>query len=435
MNSFGHRFGRLVKNKRGIEGLSQQALAALAFDDESRKTRISELENGKISNPHQKTVDALVIALEISKEELDACHLQAGAAAELGLRRELLESLVLRFEHDNPDAPDQELSRFLKNKAAELKELKARLSALADGEARIANQIAAAQGALDEALFDEADEILRTAEEMQQEEHTLKQVRKQAEIRAARAQAALLKGDTGAAYAHYTTAIQYFEPFDPLEAAAQRRSFGTTLREHGERFGGAGLTHAIALAELNLITYSKQAHPQDWAMTQNNLAGALQIMGKRAGGAEGLKALERAVAAYENALQVYTHDDMPADWAMTQNNLANALQVMGDRAGGAEGLKTLERAVTAYENALEVRTRDHMPAQWAATQMNLGNTLAILGEREESAARLQGALEALRNARLIFVDAAGDDQYAPYFDGRIEAVEALLAKRGPDETS
>jgi len=70
--NFGQTFGKLIKAKRGIEGLTQQQLAARAFGDETRKTRISELENGHVAKPHQRIVDALVVALGITDVELTA---------------------------------------------------------------------------------------------------------------------------------------------------------------------------------------------------------------------------------------------------------------------------------------------------------------------------------------------------------------------------
>lgn len=72
--SFGARFGQLVKRRRGIEGMSLKDLAIAAFDDEGRKSNLSDLENGKIKNPQAKTVDALVVALNIPAEELSACY-------------------------------------------------------------------------------------------------------------------------------------------------------------------------------------------------------------------------------------------------------------------------------------------------------------------------------------------------------------------------
>ncbi|GAK34627.1 hypothetical protein JCM17846_28720 [Iodidimonas nitroreducens] len=70
--AFGQAFGQLIRSKRGIEGMTQQALAVAAFGDEGGKTRISELENGKVSKPQTKTIDALVVALNISDDELNA---------------------------------------------------------------------------------------------------------------------------------------------------------------------------------------------------------------------------------------------------------------------------------------------------------------------------------------------------------------------------
>ncbi|MEG4347094.1 tetratricopeptide repeat protein, partial [Microcoleus sp. A003_D6] len=71
--------------------------------------------------------------------------------------------------------------------------------------------------------------------------------------------------------------------------------------------------------------------------------------------------LERAIAFYEAALQVYTRPAFPQDWAMTQNNLANAYlyRIKGDRGDN------LERAIAFFEAALQVRTREAFPQDWA----------------------------------------------------------------------
>jgi transcriptional regulator with XRE-family HTH domain len=66
MDSFGVVFGRLVREKRGIEGLSQDGLAEKSG---LPKARISDIETGKIANPQARTVDALCVALNISREE------------------------------------------------------------------------------------------------------------------------------------------------------------------------------------------------------------------------------------------------------------------------------------------------------------------------------------------------------------------------------
>ena len=70
MDPFGVPFGRLVREKRGIEGLSQDGLA---HKSGLPKARISDIETGKIANPQARTVDALCVALNISWEERAAC--------------------------------------------------------------------------------------------------------------------------------------------------------------------------------------------------------------------------------------------------------------------------------------------------------------------------------------------------------------------------
>ena len=74
-----------------------------------------------------------------------------------------------------------------------------------------------------------------------------------------------------------------------------------------------------------------------------------------------------AIASYTAALSVYTRDAFPEDWAQTQNNLANAYcdRIRGDKA------ENIEMAIASYTAALTVYTRDAFPEQWAETQNNL----------------------------------------------------------------
>ncbi|TBR60007.1 hypothetical protein B4U84_03650, partial [Westiellopsis prolifica IICB1] len=100
---------------------------------------------------------------------------------------------------------------------------------------------------------------------------------------------------------------------------------------------------AITGYETALTVYTREAFPQDWAATQNNLGAAYgdRILGERANN------LEYAIAAYESALEVYTREAFPQDWAGTQNNLGNAYlyRILGERANN------LENAIAAYKSA------------------------------------------------------------------------------------
>jgi CHAT domain-containing protein len=135
---------------------------------------------------------------------------------------------------------------------------------------------------------------------------------------------------------------------------------------------------AIASYSAALEVYTRQAFPQDWAMTQNNLATAYRnrILGEKA------QNIEMAIASYSAALEVYTRQAFPQDWAMTQNNLGNAYRnrILGEKA------QNIEMAIASYSAALEVRTRQAFPQDWAMTQNNLGNAYRnrILGEKAQN---------------------------------------------------
>jgi predicted LPLAT superfamily acyltransferase len=124
------------------------------------------------------------------------------------------------------------------------------------------------------------------------------------------------------------------------------------------------IENAIAAYDAALTVRNKKASPQDWAMTQNNLAIAYsdRIKGDKADN------IENAIVAYDAALTVYTREALPVDWAMTQNNLAVAYKnrIKGDKADN------IENAIAAYDAALTVRTKEALPVDWAMTQNNLG---------------------------------------------------------------
>ena len=305
--SFQILFGQLVRRYREKTGLSQMDVARLVYNDETKASRVSDVERGR-HEPQAGTVADYREALRIPAAEIEALRyppkpdLPPGFAEELGLADALLENLAWRFGHDNPNAGRAALREYLQDKAIEYQALKTRLDKLAATEVRISNQLSAASGELEAGNFGAADHILANAEELQQTEHTLVQVRKQAEIRAARADAALLKGDAEAAHEHFATAAAFYDPFDLQEGAAQRRKYFVRLYQHAMRYGGAGLTHAIALAERNLEVYVDTNDQLGWVKTQNNLGTALQLRGERTKGAEGARLLARAVETYEAAL-------------------------------------------------------------------------------------------------------------------------------------
>ncbi|MEH2262690.1 CHAT domain-containing protein [Nostoc sp.] len=135
---------------------------------------------------------------------------------------------------------------------------------------------------------------------------------------------------------------------------------------------------AITGYEVALTVYTREALPQSWAMTQNNLANAYsdRIKGDKADN------IENAIAASTAALTVRTREALPFEWAGTQNNVANAYnnRIKGDRADN------IEQAIASFTVALTVYTREALPIDWAMTQYNLANAYnnRIKGDRADN---------------------------------------------------
>ncbi|WP_414575699.1 CHAT domain-containing protein [Anabaena sp. CCY 9402-a] len=150
---------------------------------------------------------------------------------------------------------------------------------------------------------------------------------------------------------------------------------------------------AIIGYEVALTIRTREALPEDWAATQNNLANVYKerIKGDRADN------IEKAIAAYTAALTVRTREALPVEWAMTQNNLGLAYI---DRIGENKA-ENIERAIQACTYALEVKTRQTFPQQWAETRNNLGNAYSnrILGDKAEN---LKQAINAYTDALEFF---------------------------------
>ncbi len=148
---------------------------------------------------------------------------------------------------------------------------------------------------------------------------------------------------------------------------------------------------AIAGYELALTIFTREAYPQQWARTQNDLGAAYgeRIRGDRA------ENLEREIAACQAALEVFTRVAYPTEWATVNGNLG---AVYGERIRG-ERSENLEMAIACLNSSLEVQTRQVNPQAWADTQNNLGiiYLYRIQGERadniEVSIAACEAALE------------------------------------------
>jgi transcriptional regulator with XRE-family HTH domain len=219
----------VVREKRGIEGRSLDGLAAKSG---LTKARISDIENGKIKSPHPRTIDALCVALNISREERAGCYPDPAP----GLPSRLLLKLAHDFGRDMPDATEEELEAYLMTKAAELREMRLRLEKLAETEGRISEFIRAANAALSEGDFETADGLLKDAEAVQLQSSTIVALKKQAELRIERGNAALVNGSVATAANHFERSSRYFSGVDVEMEADNRHECVMLLRFYGYRY-------------------------------------------------------------------------------------------------------------------------------------------------------------------------------------------------------
>src|SRR4028119_1297871 len=165
---------------------------------------------------------------------------------------------------------------------------------------------------------------------------------------------------------------------DRLREAAALGRLGNLYQQYRQGDRASNLEEAIAYFTAALTVYTRDAFPENWALTQNNLANAYlyRIRGEKA------ENIELAIAFYSAALSVYTRDAFPENWAATQNNLAIAYsnRIRGEKA------QNIEVAIASCTAALTVYTRDTFPENWAVTQNNLGEAYRnrIRGEKAQN---------------------------------------------------
>ncbi|MFM6323511.1 MAG: CHAT domain-containing protein [Microcystis panniformis] len=105
---------------------------------------------------------------------------------------------------------------------------------------------------------------------------------------------------------------------------------------------------------------------------------------------------EVAITGYEIALTIFTFDAFPQEWAMTQYNLATAYfyRIRGEKA------ENLEKVIASYQNALTIRTKDAAPLDCLLTARNLANLHYDEKEWKLATEAYHKAIEAVENARL-----------------------------------
>jgi transcriptional regulator with XRE-family HTH domain len=396
MGHFGVLFGRLVREKRGIEGLSQDGLAEQAG---LTKARISDIETGKIAKPQAKTVDALCVALNISREERAACH----SAPASGLPSRLLEKLARHFGRDMPDATEEELEAFLMAKAEEFRDMRERLEKLAETEGRISELIKAANAALGEGDFETADDLLKEAEAVQLQSSTVVALKKQAELRIERGNAALVNGDVAVAAGHFERSSRYFSGVDAELEAGNRHECATLLRYYGYRYKSPeALYEARSASQKNLDIWRQEAQTEKWCQTKNALGGVSWRLSQFDVPENAMSHLADAKSHYEDVRALCSEEFLPKMSATASVDLANVYSDRRLAKSDEEYEKNLQFGLSLQLSALRFISKSNDARSWGILQHNLGCSYINLSnartEKAKSAADIENAIRHLESS-------------------------------------
>jgi transcriptional regulator with XRE-family HTH domain len=397
MDPFGVLFGRLVRAKRGIEGLSQDGLAK---ESGLTKARISDIETGKIANPQARTVDALCVALNISWEERTACY----ANTESRLPPRLLENLARHFGHDNPDALEEELEAFLKAKAAEFREMRERLEKMAETEGRISELLKTANAALGEGDFGTADDLLKEAEAVQLQSHTFAALEKQAKLRIERGNAALMSGDVTTAADHFERSSRYFSGADVALEAGNRHECATLLRYYGYRYRSVeALYMARSALQQNLGIWQKEIHTKEWCKTKNALGGVSVRLAQFDVPENAMSHLAVAKEHYEDVRARCSAEFLPQTFATACLDLANVYSDRRLARSDADYERNLQFALRLQLSALRFFSKSNDPTAWGILQHNLGCSYIDLSNTRTDESKSKGDIEnAIHHLELSF---------------------------------
>jgi transcriptional regulator with XRE-family HTH domain len=421
MGRFGVLFGRLVREKRGIEQLS---LDGLAGKSGLTKARISDLETGKVANPHAKTVDALCVALNISREERAACH----AAPALGLPSRLLRNLAQHFGREMPDATEEELEAFLIAKAEEFRLMRERLERMAETEGRISELIKAANAALGEGYFETADGLLKEAEAVQLQSSTIAALKKQAELRIERGNAALFSGNVAAAAGHFERSSRYFSGVDAEIEAEHRHECAMLLRYYGYRYKNSeALYEARKALEKNLSIWGKDTHRAKWCETKNALGGVSWRLSDFDIPENAMSHLTDAKDHLEDVRACCSDEFLPKTFATAGYLLANVFADRRLAKSNADYERNLQLALNLELSALRHLSKSDDPREWGVVHHNLACRYIELADiRTDTAKSIADIENAIYHAELSFEVRNPDDSLQYWVASRRTLGEALL---------
>ncbi len=135
----------------------------------------------------------------------------------------------------------------------------------------------------------------------------------------------------------------------PLEWAQTSYNLALVMQNIGQLENDKSLLkQSLAGFKLAVNFLPRATVPDEWAAGLCSSGVVLYLLGTRRRGA---RTLEQSVVAFRNVLSERTLDKNKVSWAITQNNLAAAMQGLGEH---EEDIASLEASIPVYDSALKV---------------------------------------------------------------------------------
>ncbi len=184
----------------------------------------------------------------------------------------MIEAVARQFENANPASTLAELEDYLRSKAKEWSDLRARIERLDEADLDLADLKASAIDALDQGDYTEADEALQKAEETQLNGSALREVGKLVELRVTRGDVKLTAGDPTTALSHYFSAAEMLRPLSEARAADLLNEIAHALYESGRRSLRSHFEVAAKLLEKCLTFESIQGNKHQSSKTSYQIS-------------------------------------------------------------------------------------------------------------------------------------------------------------------
>ncbi|MBT5244519.1 MAG: hypothetical protein HOL66_09750 [Rhodospirillaceae bacterium] len=208
--------------------------------------------------------------------------------------------------------------------------------------------------------------------------------------------------------------VQSYDKENPLNWALTQNQLAAALQAQSSRDKQPGPLKEAAEAYLAVAAaLGAHLHVNDWALAQIHL-GDVQV--KLSNFGDAVQHLQKASEAYQQALKVFTRETAPGPWSELMNQLGIALMRMGENVSAD---RVMEQSAACFRKSLEVRRREIAPFLWAQTANNLGAVTFSLYRRNENTTALHEAAACFKGASEVY------SQY-----GRQD--KALVAQRNLD---